>query len=404
MTTRAGFIGFISGIILSAIVHIAMAAWSGAVVQNEYLVNLHWIIQCVIALLLIATGYWAARWNGSKERWRCVALGSLAAIVAVIFLYGLWGAAFAVIQLSAMQTIPITVMIQFTIALFFELLISGSLLGALGGFIYHPSKTLEKDLFNKEEPQMAMNASITAVSASIVAVAITAVTFPKLSGYLGYARGSFGPNLFPLYAALVLAVSSQYALTLVVPHETEQAEHVSGMDEVKMAAFVGIGTAPLLILLLLIINIQLLGDLFVIGLLVCSAGMSLYSIRSLVRLVLPKRNSYPKHSTKEQETLATFFGSIANSKAWRLVTLCIGCGMAMVFPIYIAVLAPLYNINAISNAGAPFGYHSVQAQQLFWTHIKTSMGLNLIVILVLSAMYIFYLNLGKWFRKKQTNK
>ena len=401
MTTRAGLVGIISGVIISIVVHVLMFTWRGAVVCNGLFLDIHWVMQCSIAILLVVTGYWAASWNHSKERWRCAALGSLAGIVAVIFLFSLWGAAFTVIQLGILDSINIVVMLQFTIAMFLKLFFAGGLLGALGGFFCHPTKTVEKDTFNKVEPQMAMNGSITAVSASVVVVAIAASTFPGLSEHMGNGSKIFGPFLFPLYVSLILCVISQYALTMVVPHETKQAEHVSGMDEVKMATFVGIGTAPLLMLLLAMINIRLLGDLFVIVLLVCSFGMSFYSVRSLLKFVLPKRNSYPKHPTKEQEKLATYFGSIANSKAWRLVALCIGCGMAMVFPIYIAVLAPLININTISTNTISIDLHTRQAQQLFWTHIKTSMGLNLIVMVVLSAMYIFYLNLGKWFRKKQ---
>ena len=405
MTTRAGVVGIISGVILSIFVHVVLFTWADAVVmRNGIFFQLNWIIQCCIILVNLLTGFLSARWNRSGERWRCIALGSLAGIVASVFSFSTWGATFAVIQLSSIQDIPVSVTLQFTITIFFELLFAGGFFGGLGGFFYHPAKTTERDSFNKEEPQMAMNASITAVSASVVTTAIAAIAFPQLSGYMGNGSGIYGPYLFPLYAALVLVALSQFALTLVVPHETEQAEHVSGMDEVKMAAFVGIGTGPLLLLLFIMTNIRLLGDLFIVVLLLCTLLMSGYSIRSLIKVVLPKRNAYPKHPTKEQETLATFFGSIASSKAWRLITLCIGCGLAMVFPIYIAVLAPLININAVSANTGPILLHSEQAQNLFRIHIQTSMGLNLIVIFVLSGMYIFYLNLGRWFTKKQTMK
>jgi hypothetical protein len=396
MTTRAGLVGVISGIIISIFVHVLISTWPGAVLQNDMLIEPNAFIQRAMALMFLVTGFLAARWNHTVERWRCIALGGFSGIVAACFLYSLWGAAFAVFQVGNMQNVRIAEILQLGVAVFLGLLLIGGLFGAVGGYFYHPRKTIEKDIFNKDEPQMAMNASITAVSASIVAVAIAASTFPALSANINNGMVIMGPFLFPLYGALVILVLSQFALSLVVPHEAEQAEHVSGMDEVKMAAFVGIGTAPAIIVLLLVINGQLIRDLFIIVLLVCSVLMSMYSIRSLVKIVLPKRNSYPKHPTKAQKTQA-----IANSKAWRLVTLCIGCGMAMVFPIYISVLAPLININAISNNAGPIGLHTEQAEQLIWAHIKTGMGLNIIVILALSAMYIFYLNLGKWFQKRK---
>jgi hypothetical protein len=406
MTTRSGLVGVITGSLAAMIIHIIISVWPDAVISMGVMVKIHWAVKGFIIILFAMTGYVAAKWNRSVERWRCTALGSLAGGIAGFFLFSLWGASFSVLQPWALsanysQIMKTGYLIQFTIAFFLQLFLAGTLFGSLGGFLVQPHKTKEEDKFNKDEPQMAMNAAITAVPSSVVAAAIAAYAFPRLLAMMNGHHPIRPVFCFPIYAALVLVVVSQFALTLVVPHETEQAEHVSGMDEVKMAAFVSIGTAPLTVLLFAIINARLLSDLFVIILLAASMYMSIYSIRSLIKWVLPKRKSYPSHATKTQGKQAALFGSIARSKAWRLVTLCIGCGMAMVFPIYITVLAPLININTLSKI-ENVSVAGVSAH-LYWLHIKTGMGLNLIVILVLSAMYIFYLNLGRWFYKKQTS-
>ena len=170
---------------------------------------------------------------------------------------------------------------------------------------------------------MAMNAAITAVPAAVVAAALAAAVFPRLANSIG---GDAATVLnFPLVTSLMLVLIAQFALTLVIPHETREAEHRCGMDEVKMAAYVGIGTAPVLALLLLVVDVKLFLNSPVIVALLVSAVMSLKSLQMLFGLVLPRRASLPAPQEEWQTTEAKFFGTIADSQGPRLIVLCIGC-------------------------------------------------------------------------------
>jgi len=97
----------------------------------------------------------------------------------------------------------------------------------------------------------------------------------------------------PLTVSLVLVLVSHFALTLIVPHEAQQAEHLCGMDEVKMAAYVGIGASPVLVLLLLLVRMELFLNPIVVAALLASAVMSLKSLQTLIRVILPRRATFP---------------------------------------------------------------------------------------------------------------
>jgi hypothetical protein len=192
----------------------------------------------------------------------------------------------------------------------------------------------------------------------------------------------------PLEAALLLVVASHLALTVVVPHEARQAEHRSGMDEVKMAAFVGIAAAPVLALLLLLLDKASFTAPPVLATLLICTVLSLVSLCSLTRLVLPRRRDFAAPQAGRQQVQANLFGSIANSVGTRLVMLCTGCGLAMVLPLYTCVITVLINLRGLS------------PERLFLTQGLVSLGLMAASAAVLSAIYLFYLRLGRWFSRR----
>jgi hypothetical protein len=187
---------------------------------------------------------------------------------------------------------------------------------------------------------------------------------------------------------------------LVVPHETRQAEHRSGMNEVKMAAYVGIAAAPLLNLSLLFIDNMFIVNPWILLACLAGLGMSVMSFHTLRKLVIPTRDSFPIPKVEWQKAEANLFGSIANSRGSRLVVLCVGCGLAMVLPIYVSVLSVLIYLRSVSIQVVMMQPLSDSAWNLFFTQALAGMGLNLLVIIILSLMYLFYLNLGRWFSQR----
>jgi len=248
---------------------------------------------------------------------------------------------------------------------------------------------------------MAMNVSITALPASIIAAVLAAAAFPRLS-YLvaGKALLEKSTTELPLVAALIMVLVSHIAVTLVVPHETRMSEHLCGMDEVKMAAYVGIGAAPLLIFLLLLTYPAGFTNPWVLAVLLVCVFLSLINAYSLIKLVMPKRASFPPHEAGRNKTEAVLFGSIAQSIAGRLVVLCIGCGLVMIWPLYIAVISILVNLNFLMGTSAG----SVSIWKLYVLQALTSLGLAAISISALVLIYMFYLNLGRWFNRRNTTR
>jgi hypothetical protein len=410
MTTRAGFVGILIGLIATVILYPLFIAWPEAFLSGSpagFSASGAWIA-AVVAMTLILTdgGFWAARRSGSVEAWRCASLGALASGLAGTIVFCLWGAAVAGAArwvLPETQSIPqiefIRAIICRTMGAFLALFLGGSGLGALGGWSASCRYHNQVDTFNKTDPQMAVNAAITAELASILAVALAAGVFPRLLYLLtepeGQAVSSRILTDMPVEVALLLVLVSQFALTLIVPHETRQAEHRPGMDEMKMAAYVSIGAAPLqFVFLLLIDRGALLNPLVMIALL-ASTVMSLISLLILFQRVLPRRASFPIPSEDYLKREVKWFGSVPKSNERRLLLLCTGCGLVMALPLYIPVFSVLVNLNACL-AGS--NVHGV-AWKLFMTQAAVSVGFITVIILALISMYMFYLNLGRWFSK-----
>jgi hypothetical protein len=289
-----------------------------------------------------------------------------------------------------------------TMQAFLLLFLGGSGLGALGGWFARPRQTGQSDTFDKTAPQMAMNATITAVPDSVVAAALTAAVFSRLADSVGRQTEEVDCATmileWPLAVSLLLALLSQFVLTLVIPHEAREAEHRSGMDEVKMAAFVGIGAAPVLALLLFLGDGAVFSSPLVLTALLASLLMSLLCLRTLLMIVLPRRKSFPVPPEGRQKTEANLFGTIAVSRGPRLVVLCIGCGLMMVLPLYVSVISVLINLASLTG-GSAFAFIPDIKGKIFLEQALASTGLSTAASAVLSLIYLFYLNLGRGFRK-----
>ena len=395
MTTKAGLTGLVAGLIGSIFLYFLTA------ISNDPggSVAVFLFIQLFQLILAGAAGFTAVRWSKAAKPGRCVALGGLAGVLDGLILFSLWGAASAgttyLTNQSTTDLVPMVV--NQTMNMFQIIFISCGLGGAYGGWLASSRRMNTRDDFDMADPQMAMNASITALPASIVAAGVAAAVFPRLGMLTGYAAGL--PGLLPTAAydrpleiALLLVLVAHLAVTLVVPHESRMSQHLCGMDEVKMAAFVGIGAAPLLAGLLLAVYPGSLSHLPVLIALILSTLMSLISLFSLTRLVLPKRASFPPHPEGGKKAEAVLFGSIAGSVASRLIQLCIGCGLMMVLPLYIAVISVLINLNFLYGAAVPVGPFAAQA--------LVSSGLMAASSGVLILIYMVYLNLGRWFNHR----
>lgn len=414
MTTRAGTIGLLTGLLITILIYPFLIVCPEAYLYGTPdSISSVWISASLVAVLVMGGGFFASRWCGATQRGRCAVLGGLAGGLAGILVFCLWGAATAGLArwgLPLNESIPqvelIAVIIRQTMQMFLVLFLGGMILGMFGGWLAGLRQSGRADVFDKETPQMAMNASITAVPASIIAAALAAFLFLRLSDSLGVQATQ--PAVvrsivqIPLAVSLLLVLLSHFALTMVVPHETVQSEHRTGMNEVKMAAYVGIGAAPLLILLLFLIHPGFFSYPLVVIALLASTAMSLTSIYSLVRLVLPKRNALPAPQEDRQKTEAKLFGTIAVSRGTRLTILCIGCGLAMVLPLYISVLSISINLASLSASTVSSPHVSQITWGLYLNQALVSVGVSAITILVLTGIYLFYLNLGRWFRQWNT--
>ena len=189
--------------------------------------------------------------------------------------------------------------------LFLALCLGGGAIGALGGWLSRHYQNDQEEIFDKIEPQMAMNAAITAVPASIVATALAAYIFSRLSNLLadqtGLAILDGSVVTLPLAVSLLLVLASHLVLTLVIPHEAQQAEHRCGLEEVKMAAYVGIGAAPLLALFISLAYPEALINPLVLVALLVSSSMSLKSLQNLKTVVLPRRASFPAPQEEKKQ-------------------------------------------------------------------------------------------------------
>jgi hypothetical protein len=388
MTTRAGAAGLLTGLITTVIIEFFfltsptefLRGWPGISAAH------FWAADALTVLMLAAGGFVAARRSGAGSAWHRSALGALAGGLAGTVVYCLWGAAAA----GASAGVDFDGQIAATGIRFLWLFSGGALFGALGGRLACRRLPQKEIVINRDDPQMAMNAFITALPASVFAAVLAAAFFPRFAA-LNLNRTEVE---MPLLTALLLVVVTHFVLMMVVPHEARMADHRCGTDEVKMAAFVSIASAPVLALLLLLVYPAAFRDPWVDAALLACLVMSLKSSRDLVKVVLPKRASFkePEGGEKQQ---ALLFGSIAGSRAPRLVVLCMGCGLAMVLPLYVCVVSPMVNLRFIT--GAHENLVSIFLQQA-----AVSIGMAAAAVLALIFIYMIYLNLGRWSSKRKT--
>lgn len=411
MTARAGWAGILSGLFTTLVIYLLFILWPGVYLQEWPAYA--WLAAGVTGILALGGGWLGARWSGSAHLGRCTALGALAGGLAGTVVFCLWGAAMAGVgswasalnQTTAeairQYEITSTIVCQ-TLGMFLALFLGGSGLGAIGGWWAGPRPRRE-DVFDRAEPQMALNATITALPASIVAAALAAAVFSRLAeavgGQVGEIDGARMVAELPLLVSLLLVLISHFALVLVIPHEAHRVEHLCGMDEVKMAAYVGIGAAPLLIVLLLLIDVNCFTNPLVTTALLASSGMSLKALHTLRTLILPRRDSFPARAEGWQKTEAIWFGTIATSRGPRLVVLCVGCGLVMVLPLYVVVISVLINLSAVPVSGPSTQAISEVAWRLFTTQALVSSGVVMASVVALTSVYLFYLGLGRWFNQ-----
>ena len=391
MTTRAGFVGILSGLIATVLAYLFFLviplmymryAWPPSSPVAD------WMEKSAIGLVFVVGGAIAVDRSGAQKRWRCLALGALAGTLAGVVLFCLWSAAHAGNSVLPHDFLALNSRIYLTMTAFARTFGEGLLLGALGGGLASLRMKPQEEIFDLEDPQMAMNAFITAVPASLFTAVLAAAFFPRLADAVGSSYGVY----LPLYAALLLLLISQFVLMLVVPHEARMAQHRCGTDEVKMAAFVCIATAPVLGMSLWLADAQCFVRPQVIVALAFSLAMSLRSVRDLVKVVLPRRGAFPAPLGEERQQ-AVLFGSIGDSKASRLVMLCTGCGLAMVLPLYVCVLAPLVNMQYWAA-----GKHGLFS--LYLTQAAVSLGSAVAAIAALVLIYMVYLYWGKKFGRR----
>jgi hypothetical protein len=389
MTTRAGFAGILTGLVTVMVLVYPL-------VIALHTTSVYWIAVILAMFVTMGGGLLAGKWSGFVRPVRCVVLGGLAGGLAGMIVFCLLGAASAGLVVSASSRVEsVTMIVRQTHGTFLGLFLGGIILGAFGGWLASPCLSGGVELFDKSEPQMAMNAAITAVPASIVAGALSAFVFSRLADSIG--ESSILD--MPLTVSLLLVFLSHLALTLVVSHEARQAEHACGMDEVKMAAFVGIAAAPVLALLLFLVDVRLLLKPQVIIALLAGVAMSLRSLHVLFKVILPRRAALPAPLGDKQKMEATWFGSIADSYGPRLVMLCVGCGLVMILPLYVTVISVLINLTVC------FGQSTSTelARRLFLAQALASSGLAAVAIILLIAIYLFYLNLGRWFKRRSSS-
>ncbi len=402
MSTRAGAVGLLTGLIASVINFLLFIIQPDAFLGTSatFMSYPFWIAVVVTALMIIIGGWRAARRSGSVLSGRLIILGALAGSLAGVVIFCLWGAALAgqamwflpermIAGVDVSKVVLIEALILRTQYAFLALFLGGAGMGGLGGWCASLQHNGSFDTFDRADPQMVLNASITAVPASMLAVAVAAAAFNHLPEGV-----SENVAKLPLITALLILVVGHLALTLVIPHETGHALHRCGMDEIKMAAYVGIVTAPVLLIVLIFTNIESLSyPLVMVSVLVCWV-MSLVNLLVLIRVVLPRRALFPAPQDEKQKKEATLFGTIAFSNARRLVVLCSGCGLAMALPLYLSVLSVLINLaNAKGGSGVNWG--------LFKAQMLASVGISAAAVAVLVLIYMFYLNLGRWWKKNK---
>lgn len=422
MTTRAGLVGLGAGLLLSAALFYPLYfVWPGLCFSAAGWRGHSWaaagVLAAAAAILVVFSGGLAAAWSGAARPQQRVWLGALAGgMMALTLFCSLGAAAGGVMGLGyglrnpgswGLASWPAPeIMVQMTVwthRIFWGLALGGTLLGALGGWRFAPASVLRRAApAGKNDPMMALNVSITAMPAAALAVILAVGLFSRLSGLLP------GPPLppvlnWPLTTSLLLYLAAQLALMCATAHEAGQADHRCGMDEIKVAAYVGSLTPVLLIALLGLLDLSLLFTPFVLICLLISLSMTARQMVILYSVILPRRARMPAPRDPWE---ATFFGTIATSHWQPLSLLCLGCSILIVAPIHIAMAAAISVLfipgsvePALTGVGGISAATPVAlAQRLYQVQAMAGVGSILVVALILTAIYLFYNNLGRWFR------
>ncbi|MBN2006532.1 MAG: hypothetical protein JXA21_24485 [Anaerolineae bacterium] len=431
MTTRAGLAGLITGLLLSAALFYPLYyVWPDICVNAEAWQGHSWmatgLLAMAAAILTVFGSGLAAAWSGAAQP-RRIWLGALAGWIAAIILFCSLGAAAAGTPglghsfrdlgnhglEDRLATETVLQIARWTHRTFWGLTLAGVLLGALGGWRFAPASIMQHfKSANKNDPMMALNVSITAMPAAALAAILAVALFSRLSDLLrqNQIRAGVTPVQplqiilnWPLTTAMLLYLASQLALMLTTSHEAKQADHRCGLDEIKVAAYVGILTPVLFIMVLGLINLSLLFVPFVLGCLLISLSLAVRQIVILCSVILPRR---AQMQAPRDPLEATFFGTIATSHWQSLSLLCLGCSILIVAPIYIAMAAAI-SIAFIPNSTGPtlasvIGISAPTPvgliHRLYQAQAIAGLGSILIVTLILTAMYLFYNSLGRRFR------
>ncbi len=409
MTTRAGLAGLVTGLLLSGVLFYPLyVVWPGCYIENWpdtcWLPGI--ILAALAAALVVFGGGVAAAWGGASRPAQRVGLGALAGGLAGLVLFCTLGAAAAGVAgaghgLAHMAENPSAAetllrVTGWTHAVFWSLALGGIALGGAGGLWAAPAA---QSGAGGAGPAMPLNATITAVPSAALAVILVMRVFGRLPAGEAGSVSVLSPQTvldWPLGTALLLYLAAQLALTVVVPREARQATHRCAIDEVKMAAYVGIGVPLALMVILGVIDAPLAFTPFVLGGLLISAGMAARMVFVLFSLILPIRARMP---LPRDHWEAVFFGTIAASRWQSLVLLCLGCGIVMTAPVYVAVAAAAINIAFIS-VSSSLGQAIPQelVRRLYLAHVMAGLGSSAAAALALTALYLFYLGLGKGFR------
>jgi hypothetical protein len=312
-----------------------------------------------VALLLLC-GSLAAHWSGAPQAGQRRWLGALAGGLATTILFcslgagaaGALGLGFSLYRLILYKSDIIEVAesvlqsIVFTYQIFWGLLLSGMLLGALGSLWPAPRPLARWLKPWPRDPMMALNASIAAMPSAAIVVILAAAVFAPLPALLqtklaGSVRFSLQAALdWPLATSLLLYLASQLALGLATQHEARQSTHICGLDEVKMAAYVGIFLPMVLAIILGLLDWHLLARSWVWVSLLTSQSMAAWQVVVLFRSFCCAAQMPPP----ADPLLATLFGVIADLAPGRAGAVMPGLVVLLATPIYITVVPPALNV------------------------------------------------------------
>jgi len=381
MTTRAGIVAILAGVLGAILANILTAFNVGEVT-----------ISIVLAAIIFCSTFVALFYSRSIHRSRNGILGELCGGISATLIYLFWGAStFA----TTVQAFDLSDLIGSTLGSFFFLVVCGSVIGFFGGSFQYYMVMKKKEEIDLSDPQMGMNAAISAVAATLFNLILTILFYTRL----GEISQQPALSSLPVLIAIFMLVVAHLSLTVVLPHEAKMAQHRSGLDEVKMAAFVSIATAPAFTAVFFWLHPESLPSGLEVMFLAFSWVLSLASVWILVKKILPRRKELPSPRTQKGQKQALLFGSIGASNAGRLLTLCIGCGIVIALPMCVTLVSVGLNLAAAGYLGStPFTQMLAQSRvNLNLWQILLNGGLMLAFAVILSAIYLFYLGLGKKF-------